>query len=215
MKIQAVLVDDHEFLRSGLRFRLNREENIEVLADVGSAAEAYEAIQKKVPHVVVMDLDLPGEDGLSATQKIKARWPSIKVIALTGSKPSAIAKKALVSGVDGLVLKTESSDELVRAIRVVLDKKIFLSPEAATAVAASLTAAENRSTSDRAAGLTDREKAVLKALAEGRSYKEIATALELSVKSVETYRARMVKKLGCSTRAELVRCAVKLGLVRD
>lgn len=215
MNVGVILVDDHELLRTGLRARLRNEEGFEVLADVGTAAEAYQAIEKKMPQVIVMDLDLPGEDGLSATAKIKARWPGIRVVALTGSKPASIAKSVLQAGADGLVSKTEGSEELVRAIRVVMSKKVYLSPDAATALAISIKAPSEPTTISKGDNLTERERAVLKSLAEGQSYKEIASDLGVSVKSIETYRARMVKKLGCSTRAELVRCAVKLGLVRD
>lgn len=214
MNVGVILVDDHELLRTGLQARLRKEQGLEVLAGVGTALEAYDVIEQKTPQVVVMDLDLPGENGLVATSKIKARWPGVRVVALTGSAPSKIAKSVLQAGADGLVTKYEGSDELVRAIRVVMTKKTYLSPEAATAIAAMIKAspdAPDRETNT----LTNRESAVLKALAEGQSYKEIAAHLGVSVKSVETYRARMVKKLGCSTRAALVRCAVKLGLVRD
>ena len=210
-KTGVLLVDDHELLRVGLRARLQKEENLEVIADVGSAAEAYAAIERKMPHVVIMDLDLPGEDGISATSKIKTRWPNVRVVALTGSKPASVVQRILLAHADGLVSKAEGAEELVRAIRVVMAKKTFLSPDAATALSIILKAAPAPSSCDV---LTDRERTVLKGLAEGQSYKERASSLGISVKSVETYRTRMVKKLGCSTRAELLRCAAKLGLVR-
>lgn len=213
MNVGVILVDDHELLRTGLRARLRNEEGFEVLADVGTSMEAYAAIERKMPQVVVMDLNLPGEDGLTATAKIKARWPEIRVVALTGSKPTSIAKSVLQAGADGLVSKTEGGDELVRAIRVVMSKKVYLSPEAATALAASIRTPSEPPAISKGGDLTERERAVLKSLAEGQSYKEIAADLGVSVKSVETYRARMVKKLGCSTRAELVRYAVRFGLV--
>lgn len=212
MNVGVILIDDHELLRTGLRARLRKEEGVEVLADFSSALEAYDEIGKKMPQVVVMDLDLPGEDGLVATSKIKARWPSIRVIALTGSKPSSVAKSVLEAGADGLVTKYEGSSELIRAIRTVMAQKTYLSPEAATAIAVSIKAPSGTPIC-RGGDLTERERAVLKALAEGHSYKEIAAHLGVSVKSVETYRARMVKKLGSSTRSDLLRCAVKLGLV--
>ncbi len=215
MKIGVVLVDDHELLRTGLRARLRREEGVEVLADVGSAAEAYVAIERDRPQVVIMDLDLPGEDGLAATARIKDRWPSVRVVALTGSKPSLVARSVLQAGADGLVTKNEGSDELVRSLAVVFNGQTYLSPASATALAAQIKSAGDLPLKEQGDGLTERERSVLKLLSQGRSYKEIASDLGVSVKTIETYRARMVKKLGCSTRAELVRCAVKLGLVSD
>ncbi len=216
MPTRILLVDDHELVRTGLRLRLQREDQLEVVADTADAASAYAAIAAHSPDLVVMDLDLPGEDGLVATQTIKARWPNTRVLALTGSKPVNVARAALLAGADGLVFKTEASDDLIRAVRTVVAGKVFLSADAATALAAALReAASPTAAADSAPlALSGRERAVLKGLAEGLSYKEVAAELGVSVKSVDTYRARLAKKLGCSSRAELVRCAVRLGLAQ-
>ncbi len=187
---------------------------MEVIADAADAATAYAIIAEKSPDLVVMDLDLPGEDGLVATATIKSRWPITRVLALTGSKPANVARAALLAGADGLVFKNEASDDLVRGVRTVAAGKVFLSADAATALAASLreAAAASASKPSSDSELSVRERSVLKGLADGLSYKEVAAELGVSVKSVDTYRARLTKKLGCTSRAELVRCAVRLGL---
>ena len=216
MSSRILLVDDHELVRTGLRLLLQRVDSFEIVADAADAAAAYALIAEHTPDLVVMDIDLPGEDGLAATTTVKARWPKTRVLALTGSNPTDIARTALLAGADGLVFKSEASEELVRAVRTVAAGKVFLSPEAATALVSCL-----RRTADMAAvppcsdpELSERESAVLKGLADGFSYKEIAAELGVSVKSIDTYRARMVKKLGCTSRAELIRCAIRLGLVQ-
>ncbi len=216
MSTRIVVVDDHELVRTGLRLRLQHEEDLEVVGEAGEAAAAYARIEAHVPDLVVMDIDLPGEDGLAATTKIKARWPKTRVLALTGSNPTNIARTALLAGADGLVFKSEASEELVRAVRTVASGKVFLSPEAATALVTCLrqTAATVAVRPCSGPDLSDRERSVLKGLADGLSYKELAAELGVSVKSVDTYRARIGKKLGCTNRAELVRCAVRLGLVQ-
>jgi DNA-binding NarL/FixJ family response regulator len=214
MPVRIVLVDDHELLRTGLRLRIQREEGLEVVADAGDAAAAYAAIAAKLPELVVMDLDLPGENGLTATAAIKARWPKTRVLALTGSKPAAVTHSAILAGADGVIFKGEASDDLVRAIRAVVAGKIFLSPDAATGLIGLLRQTPPAAPASTGPALSDRERAVLKGLADGRSYKEVATQIGIGVKSVDTYRARLAKKLGCTTRAELVRCAIRLGLVK-
>ena len=216
MSSRILLVDDHELVRTGLRLRLQHEEDMEVVGDAADATSAYAMIEAHSPDVVVMDIDLPGEDGLAATRTIKARWPQTRVVGLTGSNPGSIAHAALLAGADGLVFKSEASDHLVRAVRTIAAGKVYLSPDAATALATLLRnnpvylATERSDTPE----LSARERSVLIGLAHGDSYKEIAAEMGVSVKSVDTYRARLGRKLGCSNRAELVRCSVRLGLVQ-
>lgn len=216
MSTRIVVVDDHELVRTGLRLRLQREEDMDVVGDAADADAAYALIAAHTPDLVVMDLDLPGEDGLAATTTIKARWPRTRVLALTGSKPTDVVRAVLLAGADGLVLKSEASDDLVRAIRTIAGGKVFLSADAASAMVACLrdTVAWSEAPPCSGPELSARERSVLKGLANGLSYKEVAAEMGVSVKSVDTYRARLVKKLGCSSRAELVRCAIRLGLVQ-
>lgn len=208
MAVRILLVDDHKMLRDGLRLRLQLEKDFSVVGEASSAAEAYVSIKRDAPNVVIMDVNLPDENGIAATRKIVAAQPTLRLIVLTSAFDPEVANDALMAGARGFLRKEDASDELIRAIRVVLDDKVYLSADAATA----LTNALREKTSPGGA-LSERELAVLKGVAEGLTYKEIADAMKISVKSVETYRARLARKLGCSTRAELVRYAVRRGLV--
>lgn len=208
MPVRLILVDDHKILRDGLRLRLQQEPDFSVVGEAASAHEAYACAEKTSPDLVIIDIDLPDESGIVATQRLRASQPAIKILVLTGLTDPKVAQDVLLAGASGFLRKEEASEELVRAIRTVISGKNYLSPDAATALTAALKELPLRTAEPV---LTERELDFLKGLAEGKSYKEIAEEMELSVKSVEAYRARLVKKIGCSTRAELVRYAVRKG----
>ena len=206
--MRIVLVDDHVLLREGLRLRLQHEPGYVIVGEAGDATEAYEVVAKTLPDIVLMDLNLPGESGLDVTERIRATWPQIRVLVLTGEVTDAMAHGALRAGAAGFLRKSEASAELVRAIEVVMQGETYLSAEAASAVAQTL----SEQAGEKKPELSDRETAVLRGVAEGLSYKQIADRLGIGTKSVETYRARLVKKTGCSTRADLVRYAIREGI---
>jgi two-component system response regulator NreC len=208
MPVRIVIVDDHAILREGLRLRLLQEPDIEVVGDAAEATAAYDAVVRHSPDLVIMDLNLPGESGLLAAGRIHKTWPKIKILVLTGEMTDAAAHDALLAGAAGFLRKEEAGTELIRAIRIVMSGKTYLSPDAATVVTQALLAHE----APTMPALSEREIAVLRGLADGLSYKEIADRLGISAKSVETYRARLVKKTQCSTRAELVRFAIRKGI---
>lgn len=210
MPIRIVLVDDHQILRDGMRLRLQQEPDFTVVGEAATANQAAACVEQTQPDVVVMDLNLPDETGLVATTRIRASRPQTRVVVLTGEAAATSAQDAMRAGASGFLHKEEASAELVRAIRVVMAGKTYLSPDAATAVTNALVA---QSTAPRVPELSERELAVLKGLASGSSYKEIADQLKISPKSVETYRARLVKKTGTATRADLVRYAIRQGIV--
>lgn len=211
--MRIVLVDDHEFLRIGLRARLTRAEaGFEVVGEAGNAAEACAVVAETQPDLVVLDLNLPGVGGAEVAATIRGQWPKIKILILSGANNEAAAVEAIRAGADGFVRKEEAAGELLRAISVVQEGKTYLSPAAAVSVVHTLRVVPE-ARADEGSGLADREVEVLRRLAEGLSYKEIAAEMNVGVRTVETYRARIVEKLGCSTRAELVRYAVRQGLV--
>lgn len=212
MPTRIVLVDDHAILRDGLRLRLQREPNLLVVDEAGNAADALQRIDAAHPDVVIMDLDLPGTDGLAATSEIARRWPNLKVLILTGRNEPVEIETVLKSGAAGFIRKEDASHELVRAIEVVSAGKIYLSTDATSLLAEVVKRKHNDSPAHEHA-LTERELAVLKGISAGLSYKEIANELGIGVKSVETYRARLARKLGLTSRAELVRYAVRERLV--
>jgi DNA-binding NarL/FixJ family response regulator len=213
--MRIIIVDDHELLRRGLRWRLSQSPDLEVVGEAASAREALALIRQIVPDMVVVDLGLPDRNGLELTAEIRAAWPEMKIVVLTGDSNVSAAQEAIRTGADGFVRKEEAAAEIVRAIQAVKAGGAYLSPVATAAVARALRRPPETEVPPAGPQLTEREKAVLRGLAEGQAYKEIAALMNLSVRTVETYRARLVQKLGCRTRAELVRYAVRLGLVKS
>jgi DNA-binding NarL/FixJ family response regulator len=210
MPVRIVIVDDHRILRDGLRLRLQQEEDFEVVAEAANAGEALACVAKTKPDLVLMDLGLPGESGHVATHRIRELRPQTRILVLTGDVSASAVNDALLAGANGFLRKEDASDELVRAVRVLMAGKSYLSPDAATAVTEALVSQANQ---PKAPVLTEQELAVLKGLADGLGYKEIADNLNVSVKSVESYRTRLVRKTGCATTAELVRFAVRQRLI--
>jgi len=208
--IRLVVVDDHPFLREGVVARLQQEPDFEVIGACANSPDARACVDRTAPDLVLMDLHLPGESGLVATRLIRQTHPSIKILILTGDIGPSVARAARDAGAHGLIRKADTSDTLLKAVRVVMTGGICFPPDASSA-----------GPSGSAAGAGDfgppplnaRELAVLQGIAEGLSYKEIAARLHLSAKSVEYYRTSLVKTTACATRADLVRLAIRLGLV--
>lgn len=218
MSVRLVLVDDHQLLRDGLRLRLRVEPDFEVVGDAGTLDEAYRVIESTRPGLVVLDLNLPGGSGLDAIGHIRRTWPGTRVLVITGTTDPGAAREVARAGAEGFVRKEDAIEELPRAIRAVMAGKTYLSPEAAAAVTQALReeahAPETAGGGGAPHGLSERELEVLRGIGEGVTYKEIAVRLDLSVKSVETYRARLARKLGCTSKVELAHHAVRLGLVQ-
>jgi DNA-binding NarL/FixJ family response regulator len=212
MPVKILVVDDHRLVRDGLRLRLQQENDFIVVGEAGSGREACERTAETAPDLVIMDVNLPQESGIAAIARIHAISPKTRVLAITGSAGASTAHDAILAGANGFIRKEDASDELVRAIRVIMDGKVYLNADAATALTHVLL---NKSDSGigREPALTEREMDVLVRIAEGLSYKEIASDLHLSVKTVETYRARLAEKLGVTSKVEMARYAVRKGLV--
>ena len=210
MTVRITLIDDHQIVRDGVRLRLKHEPGFVVVGEAGSAAEGYASIRQAPPDLVLLDVILPGEDGISAIGKIRTICAAAKILLLSGRAEGTLVQAALQAGADGFMRKDHAGEILVSAVRVVLSGKIFLCVDSATALASALRDGVRAAAEPE---LTDRETALLKAVAEGLSYKEIAGQLDVSAKSVETYRTRLAKKLGMNSRAELVRYAVRKGLI--
>lgn len=210
MPVRIVLVDDHKILRDGLRLRLEQEAGFKIVGEAATAAEARQSVEQARPDLVVLDLDLPGEKGLAVAKRFRADLPQMKILVLTGLNNPEAAHEVMLAGAHGYLRKDEASEELVRAIHAVMAGKIFLSPDAAT-VLTRLLREQKDGTAEPV--LNERETTFLRGVADGLSYKEIANGMNLSVKSMEAYRTRLAKKLGCASRADLVRYAVRKGLV--
>lgn len=213
MAVRIVVVDDHSMMRDGLRLILQQEEGFRVIGEAGEARSGVEVTLREQPDVVIMDLQLPDETGVVATARILAGLPSTKIIVLTAAPDRRSVQEALNAGATGYVMKDEAAAELVRAVHTVMSGKVHLSPTAATVLINRLHEGREITPPVEGVALSERETAVLGLLVEGLRNKEIADRLNLSPKTVDTYRARMLSKLGYSSTAELVRYAVRTGII--
>ena len=207
-KIRLLIVDDHGILRAGLRTFLNLQPDMEVVGEAAEGLEAVEKVKRLEPDVVLMDISLPGMEGLEVAKKLKKTHPDVKVLILTMHEDRRYLYSALKAGASGYVVKRAADTELIDAIRAAYRGDVFLHPSMAKIVAEDYV---EQAGMER--GLSDREREVLRLIAEGRTYKEMAKLLAVSVKTIETYRERIKEKLGLHTRAELVRYALEKGLV--
>lgn len=213
-KIRVLIADDHVVLRDGLHALLNMYEDMEVVGEAGDGLEALEKITELQPDVVLMDIAMPRLGGLEAALEVRQRRLSTKVLVLTQYDNREYVFQMLKAGAAGYLLKKAAGTELVSAIRGVHAGETFLDPSAAKAVVERYLGEGEPDEEERGLDrLSDREKEVLKLLAEGRSNREIAELLSLSVKTVMGHRANIMEKLDIHTRTELVRFAIRTGFV--
>ncbi len=209
--IKILLADDHRIMRDGLCALLTNEPDIEVVAEADNGREAVEISQKLKPNVVVMDMSMPGLNGVEATRQILALCDDTKVLALSMHADKRFVMGALSAGASGYVLKDCAFEELVRAIRTVVVNQTYLSPGIAEIVVESYRCIQpslNQSSSD----LTSREREVLQLITEGVSAKQIASILHVSAKTIETHRQHIMKKLNTHSVADLTKYAIREGL---
>ena len=212
MSIRVLLSDDHRIVREGLRTLLDKEPNIEVVGEAEDGRSTIELVRKLRPQVVVMDITMPDLNGMDATRKIIEELPSVKVLALSMHTDQRFVERMLNAGAKGYLPKDCAFEELARAIRTVVSNETYLSPGIADIVRRDyLRQVRKADTSDLSA-LTTRERETLQLLAEGRTTKEIASHLEVSVKTIETYRQHIMQKLNLDSVAELTKYAIREGL---
>ena len=211
-RIRVLLVDDHPILRAGLKALLEAEADIEVIGEAESGSAAVELVSSLNPDVVLMDLSLPNMSGVEATKRILANDGSIKIVALTAHDDHAFARTLLEVGAMGYALKRTVCDELLRAVRVVALGGIYVDPSMGSLLQSN---SLRRGAPGYVATLSEREAEVVRLIAEGHTSKEMAQALGLSPRTLETYKARAMTKLNLRTRAELIRYALRRGWLRD
>jgi two-component system response regulator NreC len=209
MPIQILLADDHPVVRDGLRAILERE-GFRVVAEASNGREAVECAEKTRPDVAVLDLSMPFLNGIDAAREIRRISPATKTIMLTMHTERQFILEGLRAGTRGFVMKTRSAEELVRAVRETARGGSYFSPEVTQAA---VEAYQNKSEPPEDP-LTPRERQVLQLIAESKTTKEIAALLEISVKTVETYRSRIMEKLGIHETAGVVRYAIRHGIVQ-
>jgi two-component system response regulator NreC len=213
-KIRILLADDHAVLRSGLDALLGLEDDFQVVGQAGGGEEAVEKTRLLRPDVVVMDLAMPGMDGLEATRQIAALEIGAWVLVLTSQTEDEFLLPVLEAGASGFVRKTSADVDLLTAIRTVAGGEVFLYPSATRVLLRKYQQAREPQAEGPLDKLSEREREVLTLTAEGYSSAEIGKKLFLSPKTVDTYRARMMQKLGLTHRAELVKLALETGMLK-
>ena len=212
-KIRVLIVDDHAILREGVRALLQLQPDLEVAGEASNGTEAIEAVARLDPDVVLMDIAMPGLGGIEAALELRKQGRRAKILILSQYEDREYVRRLLKAGVSGYVLKKSAGAELANAIRAVHRGGLVLDPEVArTAMEESNPAAPGAA--DPYDALTDREKQVLKLVAEGKSNKEVAEVLGISVKTAMSHREHVMEKLGVHNRTELVRFAIKKGVIR-
>jgi two-component system response regulator DevR len=208
-KTHVLLVDDHEVVRLGLMTLINDQPNMQVVGEAGTTAEAVRAVERLHPDVVLMDIRMPGEGGIEATQQIVARFPGTKVVMLTSFADDELIVRAIRAGAVGYVLKQVGNEELLRAITAVAQGEALLDPSTTARLLSRVREAERKADEDAFRDLSDREMDVLTELARGKTNAEIGRVLNLSEKTVRNYVSTILEKLHMTNRIELATYAVE------
>ena len=216
MKARIVLCDDHPIVLAGLRNLLASEADFEIVGTASNGIAALQLIYETRPDLAVVDISMPELNGIALARRISSEAPSIKVMMLTLHEDRAFLKQALDAGVRGYLLKRSAAENLIQAVRAVLTGGLYVDPAIVDLVFVSGSPRSRRPSGPLSIPeLTDRETDVLKLTALGHTTKETARRIDIGVKSVETYKARGMEKLGLKTRAELVRYAAAQGWLAD
>ena len=213
MGLRVLVVDDHTVLRDGITALLDLVPDIEVVGEAGNGREALDKVKELLPDVVLMDIEMPVMDGLEAARKIHARHPAIKVVMVSQYDDASHVLDAVQAGVQGFVDKTSASAELAASIHSVHRGDSYLSPTAARQLVGEFQRVEHPRGDDPYDHLTIREKDVLKLIAEGKTTQQIADILVISRKTAEGHRTNLMAKLSVHDRVELVKYAVRKGII--
>ena len=200
-------------MRDGLRYAIQTQPDMKVVAEAGNGVAALDVVGQHKPDLILMDISMPGANGIDVSLQIRNLYPQIKIIILSGLADEGYFSQTIKAGLNGYMLKANASTELISAIRAVMNGHMFLSPEVTCAVMAQYKEFLNTKSTPAASLLSKREVEVLKLVAEGLRTKEIADRLKIGVKTVDTYRARLMTKLNCNSTTELVRYAIRQGIV--
>lgn len=212
--IRVLIADDHTIVRSGLRLLLEAEPDIEVVGEALDGREALALVEKHLPDVVLMDIAMPGMDGLEATRRVKEGWPQVNVLVLTMHRSDEYFFEMLKAGASGYLLKGAETSDLIRAVRIVAQGEVFLYPAMAQKLVKDYLTIAKWETG-AGSSLSPREKEVLRLFGEGLDTKEIADKLVISLSTVHTHTSNLMTKLGLTTRRELIQYARKLGRISE
>ena len=207
-KLSIFLSDDHTIVREGLKRVIETERDMQVVGDAGKGRETIRRVLELRPDIVVLDVSMPDMGGVEVALGLKEKWPEVKIVALTVHEDEEYSREILAAGAQGYVLKRSAASELISAIRKVAAGKIHVDPCVSDHLVRTLFNSEEEVESEK---LSAREQSVLKLIAQGHSNKDVARQLGLSVKSIETYKARATEKLRLRSRVDIVRYAHKYG----
>ncbi len=211
MSIRIVLADDHKMILAALRSMLEKELDMDVVGEAGDGVALLEVVARKMPDVAVVDIGMPGMNGVEATRRLLAGRPSLKVIALSAYDDKRFVLEMLNAGAKGYLIKASAGDELPRAIRAIAQGRTYLCPEVAGAI---VDAARDKTSlaGNAAVNLGRREREVLTLLAEGKTSSEIAARMHIAASTVEVHRRNIMRKLDLHSVAELTKYAIREGL---
>ncbi|MBM3128888.1 MAG: response regulator transcription factor [Chloroflexi bacterium] len=209
--IRVLVVDDHSIVREGICALLARRKDIQVIGEAADGKRALDAVAQFDPDVVLMDIQMPVLNGLEATREIHKRFPSTRILVLTQHDSKEYVVPLLRAGAVGYITKTARATELIGAIRAVYEEGAYLPPRITQTVVNAV--AESAETKEAPPRLTERESQVVQLVAEGLSSREIAERLNISIKTVDTHRANMMEKLDVRNTAELIKLAIRKGIV--
>ncbi|SEP48025.1 two component transcriptional regulator, LuxR family [Methylobacterium sp. ap11] len=205
-RIRVVLADDHPVVLAGIRALLKADPEIDLVGEATDGGEALPMIRAVAPDIAVVDVSMPGLNGLELTERVTGECPGTRVLVLTVHEDAAYVQPLIRAGARGYLLKRSAADDLLRAVRAVASGGVYLDPSIAGHALAEPSGADGRpGTTEGREPLSPRETETLRLIAQGFSNKEIARRIDVSVKSVETYKARAAEKLGLKTRAEIIR----------
>lgn len=214
-KLRVLLADDHNVVRAGLRALIDVQSDMEVVGEAADGETACRQAEELGPDLVIMDVTMPGTGGARATERITRDRPGVKVLALTVHEDRGYLQQMLQAGASGYVLKRAAADDLIHAIRSVARGGTYLDPSLASKVLGGLIGRPAQGSSAPGTALSDREEEVLRLIARGFTNREIATQLDVSVKTVETHKARAMEKLGLQSRADIVGHAIRRGWLAE
>lgn len=214
-RIRVLAVDDHAIVREGIRMVLETDPELQVVADVSSGEEAIKRVRELQPDVIVMDVAMPGLSGFETTQRIREAYPEVKILALTVHDSEAHIFQMLRAGAVGYVLKRAPATEVIEAVKAAYRGEAILHPSVAKLLISDYLTRVEKGGQETTSfdNLSKREREIVKLIAEGRTNKEIADLLFLSIKTVQAHRSNLMRKLGMHDRTELVKYAIRRGII--
>jgi DNA-binding NarL/FixJ family response regulator len=215
IKLRVFVADDHAMLRDGLKALVSAQPDMEIVGEAENGQTTYEKAKELLPDVVLMDVSMPGLNGVQATELLRRDCPRIKILVLTAYKDKGYLDRLLKVGASGFILKLSAAEELIGAIRLVAEGKTYLDPQMVDRIAEGYVRSKILKGEVRQRELTGREEEVLRLIARGYSNKEISAQLKIAVKTVESHKANLMQKLELRSRTEIVRYAVRQGWLQD